>query len=105
MPTETSAPPLPPVTDGAEARLRELAAGYPTPDERDVREWIADRLWLNEQQSKGAFNAHYGRVVAVYNRELIGVGDDYHEMLLELAPKYNVHPERIVGVYLGNYGG
>ena len=100
LPVPTEVPPPAPPTD-LEAALRELAAKYPVPDARDVREWIVDRLWLNEQQSKGAFDAHYGRVVAVYNKQLIGVGDNYHAMLLELSPKYNVHPERIVGVYLG----
>jgi hypothetical protein len=84
--------------NGAEARLRELAAKYPPPDERG---WMADRLWLAEQQLSGAFDSYHGKVVAVYNEELIGVGDNYTEMLLELSPKYNVHPERIVGVYLG----
>ena len=81
-----------------EARLRELGAKYPVPD---WREWIADREWLAEQQRKGAFEAYYGKVIVVYNKQLIGVGDDYFELLLELSPKYNVHPERIVGVYLG----
>lgn len=78
--------------------LYALAATYPAPPWQD---WIADRNWLNEQQLSGALDAHWGKVVAAYNKELIGVGDNYVEMLLELAPKYNVHPERIVCVYLG----
>lgn len=95
----TAPQPTVPAND-LEARVKELAAKYPVPGEQDVREWIVDREWLNEQQLKGAFDAHYGKVVAVYNKELIGVGDNYYEMLIELSPKYNVHPERIVGVYL-----
>jgi hypothetical protein len=90
--------------DDLEARVRELAAKYPVPGAQDVRGWVVDREWLAEQQLKGAFDAYYGKVVAVYNKELIGVGDNYYEMLLELSPKYNVHPERIVGVYLGDGG-
>jgi hypothetical protein len=90
--------------DDLEARVRELAAKYPVSGAQDVRGWIVDREWLADQQLKGAFDAYYGKVVAVYNRELIGVGDNYYEMLLELSPKYNVHPERIVGVYLGDGG-
>ena len=97
----TTAPPPSVPDDEPEARLRELEARFPPPTERDVQDWIVDRLWLNEQLSKGVFNAHYGKVLAVYNKELIGAGDNYTEMLLELSPKYNVHPERIVGLYIG----
>jgi hypothetical protein len=101
-PTTTPPPTVP--ANGLEARVNELAAKYPVPGAQDVRGWVVDREWLAEQQSKGAFNAHCGKVVAVYNKELIGVGDNYREMLLELSPKYNVHPERIVCVYLGDSG-
>jgi hypothetical protein len=94
-----TADPLTQPTDSArEARLRELAALYPPPV---VQEWIADRLWLNEQMNTGALEAHFGKVVAVYNRELVGVGDNYLDMLVELSPKFGVHPERIVALYLG----
>ena len=41
--------------DDPEAPLRELATKYPAPYEQDVREWIEDRLWLNEQLAQGAF--------------------------------------------------
>ena len=98
VPTEEPPPALP---ADSEAALRELESKYPAPGPQDVREWIVDRMWLDEQLLKGAFDAHYGKVLAVYNKELIGVGDDYHAMLLELSPKYNVHPERIVGLYIG----
>jgi hypothetical protein len=80
------------------ARLRELAALYPPPS---VQEWLADRVWLNEQLSARAFDEYYGKVVAVYNRELVGVGDNYLEMLVELSPKFGVRPDRIVALYLG----
>jgi len=81
-----------------DARLRELAALYPPPV---IAEWLADRSWLNEQMNDGALAAHYGKVVAVYNRAVVGVGDNYLDMLLELSPKFGVHPERIVALYLG----
>lgn len=82
-----------------EAPLRAFDAKYPAPD---VKEWIADRQWLDEQRAKGAFDAHDGKVIAVYNKEVVGVGDNYVTMMLELGPKYGVHPERIVCVYHGD---
>jgi hypothetical protein len=87
-----------PANSAREARLRELAQLYPPPV---LAEWIADRSWLNEQMNAGALDAHFGKVVAVYNRELVGVGDNYLDMLVELSPTFGVHPERIVALYLG----
>lgn len=100
-PTTAPQPTVPPARD-LKARVDELVAKHPTPSEQDVQDWIADRRWLAEQQLQGAFDAHSGKVIAVYNKEMIGVGDNYYEMLLELSPRYNVHPERIVCVYLGD---
>lgn len=50
----------------------------------------------------GALDAFSGKVVAAYQKEVVGVGDNYVEMLLELSPKYGAHPGRIVVVYLGD---
>jgi hypothetical protein len=93
----------PPTTPNApagdpEAPLRELAAKYAEPDWKEA---ATDRFWLADQQAKGLLDAYYGKVVAVYQKEVVGVGDNYVEMLLELSPKYDVHPGRIVVVYLG----
>jgi hypothetical protein len=74
-----------------EAPLRELAAKYPEPD---VHEWAADRQWLAEQMFRGALDAHRGKVLAAYNKQVIGVGDHYVRLLLELSAKYNVSPFR-----------
>jgi hypothetical protein len=82
----------------AEAPLYELAAKYPEPDWKEA---AADRFWLAEQQMGGALDAFSGKVVAAYQKEVVGVGDNYVEMLLELSTKYDVHPGRIVVVYLG----
>jgi hypothetical protein len=95
-PTTAPRPHVP--ANDPEAPLVELAAKYP---DFDWKEAAADRFWLNEQQLSGALDAFYGKVVAVYQKEVVGVGDDYIQMLLELSPKLNVHPGRIVVVYLG----
>lgn len=103
MSADPTAAPQPTISaNDLEARIKELAAKYPIPGEQDGRAWIVDRRWLDEQLTNGAFDAYYGKVLAVYNKELIGAGDNYYEMLLVLSPKYNVHPERIVCVYLGD---
>jgi hypothetical protein len=86
-------------SDDPEAPLRELAAKYPEPD---WREYAKDRFWLAEQQWKGEFDSLYGKVVAVYKKEVVGVGDDYVAMLIELSQKYDVHPGRIVVVGIGD---
>ncbi len=93
----TTNPPQPTKTD-PEAPLRELAKQFPEPDWREV---AADRFWLADEQAKGTMDAYDGKVVAVYNKQIVGVGEDYVVMLLELSPKYNVHPGRIAVVYLG----
>jgi hypothetical protein len=94
-PTTAPRPTVPP--DHPEAPLYELAAKYPEPD---WREWAVDRTWLGEQESSGALDALRGKVVAVHKKQIIGVGDDYVAMLIELSQKYDVHPGRIVVVGL-----
>lgn len=94
----TTAPPRPTVpANDPEAPLRALGAKYPEPD---WREWAVNREWLAEQQSMGALNAYSGKVVAAYNKQLVGVGDDYVALLIELSQKYDVHPGRIAVVGL-----
>lgn len=75
-----------------EAPLRELAAKYPEPD---VHEWAVDRQWLAEQMFSGALDEHRGKVLAAYNKQVIGVGDHYVHLLVELSAKHNVSPFRI----------
>jgi hypothetical protein len=88
----------PPGTDYTEDDLVELAKQYP---DFSWFETAEDRYWLADEQARGALDAYYGKVVAVYNKQLVGVGDNYITMLFELSRKYNVHPGRIVVVYLG----
>lgn len=95
----TPAPPRTFPDHGPEAPLYELAAKYPEPDWKEA---AADRFWLAEQQMRGALDAFSGKVVAAYQKEVVGVGANYVEMLLELRPKYGAHPGRIVVVYLGD---
>ncbi len=87
----TTAPRPAPATD-PEAALRELAARYPEPD---WREWAANREWLAEQEASGALNVYSGKVVAAYNKQLVGIGDDYVALLIGLSRQYDVHPGRI----------
>jgi hypothetical protein len=96
MPANPPTITTPPGTDYTEDDLAELAKQFP---DFDWHEAAADRFWLADEQAKGALDEFYGKVVAVYNKQVIGVGDNYIAMLLELSPKYNVHPGRIV-VYL-----
>ena len=93
-PTITS----PPGTEHTEDELVELARQFPDFSWHEAAE---DRFWLAEEQASGNLNPYYGKVVAVLNRQIIGVGDNYIAMLLELSAKYQVHPGRIVVVYLG----
>lgn len=97
-PPPTGEPRPTPQLDPREVELRELAAQFP---EHSHFEWAKDREWLNEEMRKGSMDSMYGKVVAVYKKQVIGVGDDYIAMLLELSKQYNVHPGRIVTVFLG----
>jgi hypothetical protein len=99
----TANPPTPipsesPPADHPENPLVELAKQFPDFNWHEAAE---DRYWFAEEQAKGVMDAYWGKVVAVYKKQVIGVGDDYVAMLLELSPKYNVHPGRIVVVDLG----
>jgi|GEM_PF-3339289 len=82
-----------------EATLNELAANFPAPD---LHAAAADRFWLAEQQLAGAFDAYEGKTVAAYNKQVIGVGDHYVRLLMELSAKYSIHPGRIALVYIGD---
>jgi hypothetical protein len=82
-----------------EATLNELAAKFPEPDWHAA---AADRFWLGEQQLAGAFDVYEGKTVAAYNKQVIGVGDHYVRLLVELSTKYNIHPGRIAFVYIGD---
>jgi hypothetical protein len=82
-----------------ERELWELAKQYPEPDWRDVgRDWD----WFYQEAAKGHLDHLFGKVVAVYNQQVVGVGDHYLVMLKELVRRYNQHPGRFYITYHGD---
>lgn len=82
----------------AETELRKLCDKYPSfpPEERE-----ADHQWLLAQVQAGrlggvAVKEHLGKLVAVYQNEVVLVGNDETAMRVELAKKFEVHPGRFV---------
>ena len=88
LPVPTEEPRLGRPTD-PEAPLRELAAKYPEPDWKQT---AVDRFWLADYQATGALDAHIGKVVAVLDKQVIGIGDNYITMLLGTQPQVPCSP-------------
>src|SRR5947209_3667716 len=55
-----------------------------------------------DEAAKGQFNHLFGKVLAIYNQQVVGVGDHEYVMAKELVRRYNQHPGRFYFVYNGD---
>ncbi len=99
VPVITTDPGSVPDDAALERELRELARQYPTPD---IKEVARDREWFYDEAAKGQFNHLLGKVLAIYNQQVVGVGDHEFVMAKELVRRYNQHPGRFYFVYHGD---
>jgi hypothetical protein len=81
------------------AELRELEKQFPEPTWDEVR---ADWEWLYAQFGTGSMQPYVGKLVAVYNKVVVGTDpQDELALRIRLAKQYQCHPERFVISYYG----
>ncbi len=104
-PTETTAPD-PTVPDPYRqmwAEWDELAARYPTPTLDDVRpEW----QWVSDHANDALIDPdgkYWGLHIAVYQQRVVGADRDPIALQIRLARELNIHPERMIVVFRGDY--
>ena len=81
-----------------DAELRELSARYPEPVFKDA---VLDAAWFYERVAEGDYYDLFGKVVAVFERQVVGVGDHEDVMRIELSRKFDQHPARFYLTFLG----
>jgi hypothetical protein len=83
------------------AELAELAAKYPPPTLDDVRpEW----MWVHERGAADGIDPEgkfWGLHVAIYQQKIVGAGPEPTALQIRLSRELNIHPERLITVYLG----
>jgi hypothetical protein len=70
----------------------ELEKQFPPPDEGDI---VAEARWLAENWP-ALVRAYPGTHVAVLNRAVVGTGENPLQLKLDVARKFNVHPQRFL---------
>src|SRR5262245_43902804 len=89
--------PVPSVTPRTDADLIreiiELEDQCPPPDTEAIR---ADARWFQEHWGKPELTQYRGSFVAVFNGAVVGHGDNSHQLRLDTAKKFNVHPCRLI---------
>src|SRR5947209_9140902 len=81
------------------AELKDLAKQYHEPDWHEA---ARDREWYATEAGKGAFDHLYGKSLVVFERRVVGVGDNYLVLLVQAARQYQQHPGRFYAVYHGD---
>jgi hypothetical protein len=74
-----------------------LEAGCPPPDEKAI---LADARWLQERWGQAELAPYRGTHVAVLNGQIVGQAPNSLQLQLDLARKFNVHPQRLVIAYV-----
>jgi len=88
---------IPTSLDRAVFELIELEKHFPPPDQRAI---VADCQWLQDHWGKPVLTAYRGTHVAILNGEVVGHADDSIRLEIDLARKFNVHPQRLVIEYI-----
>lgn len=103
MADPATTPPATPDQQAIDAELDALGERYPYPwDEESDRAMMADRQWYDEASARHELDHLYGKVLVIYNREIVAVGDHYQLMLINLCHRYHQHPQRFYAVYHGD---
>lgn len=87
----------PPPPDRPVEELIAVEKEYPPPA---WEEMLPDARWAQDRISTPAFDPYVGSHVFVYNEAVVGHGNDTIRLHIELARKYNVHPNRFVVIYV-----
>jgi len=97
-------------TSGGNAELRELCDRFPdfaVEDWQDDEEWLLSRLRARSLPgfTQSQFNRLSGKIIAVYNRDVVGIGDDEVALRIRLSNQHEVHPGRFVvrGIGRGSF--
>jgi hypothetical protein len=77
--------------------LVELEKQYPPPDEDAI---FSDARWLQEHWGTAVLEPYRGTHVAVLNGAVVGHGWDSLQLQLDVARKFNVHPQRFILEYI-----
>lgn len=77
--------------------LVELEKQYPPPEQSDI---LADARWLQEHWGTAVLEPYRGTHVAVLNGAIVGHGWNSLQLQLDVARKFNVHPERFLVEYI-----
>jgi len=88
-------------TSGGNAELRELCDRFPdfaVEDWQDDEEWLLSRLRARSLPgfTQSQFDRLAGKIVAVYKRDVVGIGDDEVALRIRLSKQHEVHPGRFV---------
>ena len=97
----TAAPPGPRLDDLTQ-ELIDFEAQFPPPNEKEI---FADCRWIQDHWIDDSLSPYRGTHVAVFNGAVVGSGGDSVRLQLDAARKLNVHPQRLVVVYVPRGGG
>lgn len=92
MPTDTTNQPT---CEELARELVELGKQFPPPDLEDIR---ADARWFMAHWDE--FEPYRGTCVAVLNGAVVGHGWNSQQLQLDVARKFNVHPQRFLLEYI-----
>ncbi len=77
--------------------LFELEKQFVMPDDHAIR---ADAQWFDDHLGKPEFEPYRGTHIAVLNGAIVGHGWNALQLQLDVARKYNVHPQRFILEYV-----
>ena len=96
-PTGPAARPVEPTYEDLARELIELEKQFPLPEQDDI---FADARWFDAHSNTPALEPYRGTHVAVLNGAVVGHGWDSLQLLLDVARKFNVHPQRFILEYV-----
>jgi hypothetical protein len=80
--------------------LRELGKQFPEPTWVEV---LPDWQWLYAECNAGHLFDMYGKFVAVCEQKVLGIDDDELALRIRMTKEHQLHPERFVITYLGDW--
>lgn len=87
----------PPAAPRPAAELIDLEGQFPPPTEAEI---AADCRWIEDHWSTELLAPYRGTHVAVYNGAVVGSADDSLQLEIDLARRFQVHPQRFVIEYI-----
>src|SRR4051794_31850551 len=91
-----------PVKDAAQVPA--AANGAPAEDELyPYPEILDDWNWLFDEYESGRLEPYLGKYVAVFEKKVLGGGDDPEALRQEFGTKLGVDPDRFVVMFIGGW--